>query len=51
MPQRTTFVRSDLQTMKSVYLTHHLVQKTRLLLALDSESMNMTSTTGTNHPA
>lgn len=45
------FVRSDLQAMTPVYLTHHLVQETALLRALDSWSMNMISVTGTTIPS
>lgn len=50
MPSRTSFVRSDLQAMMPVYLTHHHVKKTPLLLALDSESMKLISPTGTSCP-
>lgn len=37
--------------MMPVYLMHYLVQETALSLALDSQSMNMVSATGTNYPA
>lgn len=45
---KKSFVRSDLQAMTPVYLTHHHVQETELLRALDSWSMNMISVTGTS---